>query len=160
MGVLTIETESTASVAPAKLYKAFVTDFDNLTPKAIEAIQSIEIVEGNGGPGTIKKINVVIGGESKYVLHKVDVIDEANFVYNYSVVEGYELPESVEKISVEIRLVEGPNGGSIAKVTSKVEYKGDVQPSDEERAKATAQARGDTIFQALEKYLAANPDYN
>ena len=61
MGVFTFEDETTSIVAPAKLYKALVKDADNLIPKAIEAIQSVEIVEGNGGPGTIKKLTFLEG---------------------------------------------------------------------------------------------------
>ncbi|KAK9992167.1 hypothetical protein SO802_027152 [Lithocarpus litseifolius] len=57
MGVFTYETETTSIIAPAKLFKAFVLDGDNLIPKvAPHAIKSVEIIEGNGGPGTIKKI--------------------------------------------------------------------------------------------------------
>ena len=57
MGVFTYETETTSAIPPAKLFKAFVLDADNLIPKvAPHAIKSAEIIEGNGGPGTIKKI--------------------------------------------------------------------------------------------------------
>jgi hypothetical protein len=59
MGVFTYEAETTSVIPPAKLFKAFVLDGDNLIPKvAPQAIKSIEIIEGNGGPGTIKKINL------------------------------------------------------------------------------------------------------
>ncbi|KAE9601480.1 hypothetical protein Lal_00040659 [Lupinus albus] len=159
MVVFTIENESASTVAPAKLYKALVTDFDNLIPKAIEAIQNVEIVEGNGGPGTIKKITMLVDGETKYVLHKVEAIDEANWGYNYSVVGGVGLPESLENISIKTKLVEGPNGGSIAKISAKVQTKGDVQPN-EENAKAIGKARGDAFFKAIETYISSNPDYN
>ena len=57
MGVFTYETETTSAIPPAKLFKAFVLDADNVIPKvAPHAIKSAEIIEGNGGPGTIKKI--------------------------------------------------------------------------------------------------------
>ena len=57
MGVFTYESEVTSPIPPARLYKAFVLDADNLIPKvAPHAIKSAEIIEGNGGPGTIKKI--------------------------------------------------------------------------------------------------------
>lgn len=61
MGVFNFEEEATSIVAPATLHKALVTDADILTPKVIDAIKSIEIVEGNGGPGTIKKLTFVEG---------------------------------------------------------------------------------------------------
>ena len=58
MGVFTYETETTSVIPPARLFKSFVLDSDNLIPKvAPKAIKSVEIIEGNGGPGTIKKIS-------------------------------------------------------------------------------------------------------
>ena len=56
MGVFTFEDEINSPVAPATLYKALVTDADNVIPKALDSFKSVENVEGNGGPGTIKKI--------------------------------------------------------------------------------------------------------
>ncbi|OIW17689.1 hypothetical protein TanjilG_29039 [Lupinus angustifolius] len=160
MGVHTIETESASSVPPAKLYKAFVIDFDNFVPKAFKAIQSVEVIEGNGGPGTIKKVTAVFGGETKHVLYKVEAFDEANWGYNYQIIGGFELPENVDKVSVETKLVEGPDGGSIAKFTAKFETKGDVLPNVKEHAKAESKTRRDAFFRAIETYLSANPDYN
>ena len=63
MGVFTYETEFSSTIPPARLFKAFVLDGDNLIPKiAPQAIQQVEILEGDGGAGTIKK---VIFGEGK-----------------------------------------------------------------------------------------------
>jgi hypothetical protein len=64
MGVFTYEQETTSTVAPAKLYKAVVHDADDIVVKTVDEIKSVEIVEGNGGPGTIKKLNFV---EGKYM---------------------------------------------------------------------------------------------
>ncbi|XP_061349113.1 class 10 plant pathogenesis-related protein 2D-like [Gastrolobium bilobum] len=158
MGVFTFENEITSTVAPAKLYKAMVKDADNLIPKAVEAIQSVETVEGNGGPGSIKKLTFLEGGETKYVLHKVEAIDEANFGYNYSIVGGVGLPDTVEKISFDSKLVAGPNGGSIGKVTVKYQTKGNAEPSEDELK--NGKAKGDALFKAIEGYVLANPDYN
>ncbi|TKY54194.1 Stress-induced protein SAM22 [Spatholobus suberectus] len=158
MGVFTFEDETTSPVAPAKLYKALAKDADNIIPKAVEAFRSVEIVEGNGGPGTIKKITFVEDGETKHVLHKIEAIDEANWGYNYSVVGGVGLPDAVEKISFESKLVAGPNGGSIAKLTVKYQTKGDAKPNEEEIK--TGKAKGNAIFKAVEGYILANPDYN
>ncbi|KAK7839186.1 major allergen mal d 1 [Quercus suber] len=57
MGVYTHESQETSVIPPARLFKAFVLDSDNLIPKVLpHGVKSIEIIEGNGGPGTIKKI--------------------------------------------------------------------------------------------------------
>nr|P13239.1 RecName: Full=Disease resistance response protein Pi176 [Pisum sativum]AAA33661.1 disease resistance response protein [Pisum sativum] len=159
MGVFNVEDEITSVVAPAILYKALVTDADTLTPKVIDAIKSIEIVEGNGGAGTIKKLTFVEDGETKHVLHKVELVDVANLAYNYSIVGGVGFPDTVEKISFEAKLSAGPNGGSIAKLSVKYYTKGDAAAPTEEQLKSD-KAKGDGLFKALERYCLAHPDYN
>lgn len=57
MGCFTYETEYTSVIPRAKLFKAFLLDADNLIPKvAPQATKGSENLQGNGGPGTIKKI--------------------------------------------------------------------------------------------------------
>lgn len=57
MGVFSFEYESSSSIAPAKLFQALVLDADNLIPKVVpNAIERTEILQGDGGAGTIKKI--------------------------------------------------------------------------------------------------------
>ncbi|PNX84230.1 pathogenesis-related protein pr10 [Trifolium pratense] len=97
-------------------------------------------------------------GETKHVLQKVDLVDDANLDYHYSIIGGDGLPDTVEKISFEAKLSAGPNGGSIAKLSVKYTTKGDVIPSEEELK--SNKAKGDGLFKALEGYVLANPDYN
>ncbi|KAK7395560.1 hypothetical protein VNO78_16122 [Psophocarpus tetragonolobus] len=158
MGVFTYEDETTSPVAPAILYKAIVKDADNIFPKAVDSFKSVEIVEGNGGPGTIKKISFVEDGESKFVLHKIESIDEANLGYSYSIVGGAALPDTVEKITFESKLSAGPSGGSVGKLTVKYQTKGDAEPNEEELK--VGKAKGDALFKAVEAYLLAHPEYN
>ncbi|XP_058765915.1 disease resistance response protein Pi49-like [Vicia villosa] len=159
MGVFKFEDEKTSVVAPAILYKALVIDVDTLTPKVIDDIKNIEILEGDGGAGTIKKVTFVEDGETKHVLHKVEfLVDVTNWAYNYSIVGGVGLPDTVEKISFEAKLSEGPNGGSVGKLSVTYFTKGDAAPSEEELKKD--KAKGDGLFKALEGYVLANPDYN
>jgi hypothetical protein len=61
MGVFAFEDDFVSTIAPPKLYKALAKDADEIVPKVIPVIQPVEIVEGNGGPGTIKKLTVVEG---------------------------------------------------------------------------------------------------
>ncbi|KAK7246346.1 hypothetical protein RIF29_41212 [Crotalaria pallida] len=156
MGVFAFEDENTSSVAPAKLFKALTKDSDEIIPKVIEPIQSVEIVEGNGGPGTIKKIYAVHEGRVGYVLHKVDAIDEANLTYDYSIVGGPGLDESLDKITFESKLLPGPDGGSIGKIKVKFHTKGDVLPDN---VRDEAKFRGVGLFKAVEGYILANPGY-
>ena len=57
MGVFTFEYEFTSTIVPVRLFKAFILDADNIIPKvAPEEVQHVEILEGDGGVGTVKKI--------------------------------------------------------------------------------------------------------
>ncbi|KAI4344832.1 hypothetical protein L6164_012019 [Bauhinia variegata] len=158
MGVFTFEHESTSPVAPARLYKALALDVDNLVPKIDNSIKNVEIVSGNGEPGTIKKITFVEGGKECYVKHQIDGVDKDNFGYNYSVVEGLPLPDSCEKISIETKLVAAPNGGSIVKLNIKYFTKGDAQLNEEHVKIGKEKSEG--FFKSVEAYLLANSDYN
>ncbi|ONI01670.1 hypothetical protein PRUPE_6G152200 [Prunus persica] len=97
--------ESTSVIPPPRLFKALVLESDAFIPKiAPQSVKSAEIVEGDGGVGTIKKISFDEGSHYSYVKHRIDGLDEDNFVYSYTLVEGDALSDKVEKISYEIKL--------------------------------------------------------
>ncbi|XP_028756688.1 class-10 pathogenesis-related protein 1-like [Neltuma alba] len=158
MGVFTFSEENISAVAPATLYKALVFDGDNLIPKVVDAVQSVEILEGTGAAGTIKKINYLEDGQLHYAKHKVEAVDKDNLVYNYTLVESDTFPETLEKIAVETQLTAAPNGGSVVKVTVTYVTKGDAKPSEEELK--IGKQKGDGLFKAVEAYVLANPSYN
>ncbi|XP_062108690.1 major allergen Pru av 1-like [Humulus lupulus] len=160
MGVFTYETETISSIPPARLFKAFFLDADNLIPKVVpQAIKSTEILEGNGGPGTIKKISFGEGSQYKYVKHQVDAVDADNFRYNYTVIEGDALGDVVEKINYETNLVASADGGSIVKSISKYHTKGGHEIKEDHIKEGKEKASH--LFKAIEAYLVANPDaYN
>lgn len=160
MGVFTYETETTYSIPPARLFKASILDGDNLILKlAPEAIKSIEILEGNGGAGTIKKFSFGEGSQHKYAKQQVDAVDAHNFTYNYTVIEGDAFGDVVEKINYEIKLVASADGGSIVKIIINYHTKGDHQIKEEYTN--GAKQRASHYFKAVEAYLVANPDaYN
>ncbi|CAN6551303.1 unnamed protein product [Malus baccata var. baccata] len=159
MGVFTYETEFASVCAPARLYNALVLDADNLIPKiAPQAVKTAEILEGDGGVGTIKKISFGEGSEYSYVKHKVDGIDKDNFLYSYSLIEGDVISDKIEKISYETKLV-ASGSGSVIKSTSHYHTKGDVEIKEEHVKAGKERAHG--LFKLIENYLVANPDaYN
>ncbi|XP_065638468.1 major allergen Pru av 1 [Quercus suber] len=164
MGVITYESENAFVIPPARLFKAFVLDSDNLIPKVEpQAIKSTEIIEGNGGPGTIRKITFSEGHRPhsylKQAKHRTDVLDPENFTYSFSVIEGDALFDKLEKISTETKIVASPDRGSIVKTTSKYQTKGDIQLPDEQIREGKEKAS--RLFRAVEAYLVAHPDlYN
>ena len=91
--------------------------------------------------------------------HRIDEIDQANFTYCYSVIEGDALNEVLEKISYEIKIVASPDGGSVLKSTSKYHTKGEHEIKEEQVKAGKEKAAG--LFKAIEAYLLAHPDaYN
>ena len=88
------------------------------------------------------------------MLHKIEGIDEANLGYSYSIVGGAALPESAEKITVDTKLNDGPNGGSVVKLSITYHSKGDVPPNEDELKAGKAKSEG--LFKAVEAYLLAN----
>ncbi|XP_059632773.1 major allergen Pru ar 1-like [Cornus florida] len=157
MGVISYDMEITTTIPPAKMFKAFVLDADNLIPKILpQAIKSVEIVQGDGGPGTVKVITFGEGSQFKSVKHRVDGIDKDNFTYNYSIIEGDALMGILESICYETKIVASPDGGSICKSSSKYHTKGDAQISEDQIKSGKEKASG--MFKAVEAYLLANPD--
>ncbi|PSR92535.1 Major allergen Pru ar like [Actinidia chinensis var. chinensis] len=157
MGVITYDMEIPSSIPPAKMFKAFVLDGDTLIPKILpQAIKNVEILEGDGGAGTIKHITFGEGSAYKSVKQRVDAVDKENFTYSYTVIEGDVLMGTFESISYHIKIVASPDGGSICKNRSIYNTKVDAQVTEEEIKSGKEKASG--MFKALEAYLLANPD--
>jgi len=102
-------------------------------------------------------ISHIADGKTNFVLHKLEAVDEANLGYNYSLVGGTGLDESLEKVEFETKIVAGSDGGSIAKVSVKYHTKGDAALSDAVRDETKAKGTG--LIKAIEGYVLANPDY-
>ncbi|KAI8561742.1 hypothetical protein RHMOL_Rhmol04G0364700 [Rhododendron molle] len=156
MAPITYDTEVTSSIPPAKLFKAFVIDGDTLVPKVLpQAVKSVETLQGDGGPGTVRLITFGEGSKHKCVKHKVDAVDKENFTYSYSIIEGDAL-DGFESISYHIKFAPSPNGGSIYKTRSIYCPKGDNKVTEEEIK--SGKEKASIIFKAVEAYLLANPD--
>ncbi|KAH7521606.1 hypothetical protein FEM48_Zijuj07G0051000 [Ziziphus jujuba var. spinosa] len=169
MGVLSYESEFTSSIPPARLFKAFVLDADYLFPKlAPNAVKSVEIIEGEGGAGTIKKIT--FGDESFSFPHCMNLQAVTSTIQSkrlkqltkttfYSLIEGDALTDKLEKISYENKFI-AADGGSVIKSVSKYHTKTDDYDITEDKIKA-GKEKASHLFKVVEKYLQENPDaYN
>ncbi|XP_022761241.1 major allergen Pru av 1-like [Durio zibethinus] len=157
MGVFTYESEVVTSIPPAKMFKACILDGDKLIPKVVpQAFKSVEYIEGNGEPGSIKKVTFGEGSQFNYVKQKIEALDNENFVYSYSIIEGDALMNTLEKITYETKLEPSAGGGSVCKTTSKYYTIGDFELK-EEGIKA-GKEKASEMFKAIEAYLLANPD--
>ncbi|OMO61047.1 hypothetical protein COLO4_33593 [Corchorus olitorius] len=132
MGVFTYESEVVTSIPPAKMFKACILDGDKLIPKIVpNAFKSVEYIQGEGGPGSIKKVTFGEGSHFNYMKQKVEALDEEKFTYSYSVIEGDGLMNKLEKITYETKLEACPAGGSICKTSSKYYTIGDFEITEE-----------------------------
>jgi len=157
MGVISFDHDIASPVPAAKLFKALVIDADTLVPKILpQAIKCVEIVEGDGGAGTIKLITFGEGNPFKSMTHRVDGLDKDSLTYSYSIVEGDVLMGIVESISYIIKVEACADGSSIFKNKSTYHIKGDAQVTEDQIKEGEEKALG--IFKAIEGYLLANPD--
>ncbi|KAL3727589.1 hypothetical protein ACJRO7_032342 [Eucalyptus globulus] len=157
MVVFKLSDEYNSPIPAARFFRALIGDFHNLIPKLMpEAIESIDIVQGDGGAGTIMQINFTEGRELSFIKSRVDVLDEETLTCVYRLIEGSQLMEKFESIAYEVNFEPTPNGGSKSRIASTYYTKGDFQLNEEE-IKA-GRERGLGIYIAVEAYLLQNPD--
>ncbi|XP_042495068.1 major allergen Mal d 1-like [Macadamia integrifolia] len=91
MAVTTISNEFSCPIPPARLFKAAVLDAHNLLPKIVpDKIKSIEI-QGDGGAGSIKQINLADDGPFDFIKHRIEEVDEQNFKCKFTLDICFEL---------------------------------------------------------------------
>ncbi|OMO81994.1 hypothetical protein COLO4_23298 [Corchorus olitorius] len=156
MGVTTYTQEITSAVAPSRLFKALIIDHDNLIPKLMpQSIKSVELVQGDGGVGSIKQINFPEGAHYKYLKERVDHLDIDKCEFKYTTIEGDVLGDILESISYEVKFEATGEEGSVCKMTSHYHAKGDKVIKEEEIKAGKDEALG--LFKVVEDYLLANP---
>ncbi|GFP83421.1 major allergen pru ar 1 [Phtheirospermum japonicum] len=157
MATFSYDMENTSSIPAAKMFKTAVIDLDSLIPKIMpQAIKSVEILEGDGGVGTVKIIHFGEGSPFKNVKQRVDAIDTENLSYTYSIIGGDALGCVLESITNHTKIVPTEDGGCVCKNTSTYRSKDGVE-LDQEKIKA-GKDRALMMFKAIEAYLLANPD--
>ncbi|WCJ23415.1 Major pollen allergen Bet v 1-A [Euphorbia peplus] len=154
-GVLTIHRDIITAVPAATMFKVFVLESDKYIPKIIPQI-TIEVLQGSGGPGTIKKTTFAAeGSEVKYIKTRIESTDKDSFKHSYSVIGGEPWMETLEKITSEFEMV-SLEGETIVKIKT-MYYPKENSEVDEDIIMAGADKVMD-IFKAIEAYILANPD--
>ncbi|KAF8401407.1 hypothetical protein HHK36_012346 [Tetracentron sinense] len=157
MGVTSLTQEFACPVPPARMFKALILDSHNLIPKLMpQAIKSVDMIQGDGGAGSIKQINFAEGSHFKYVKHRIDALDKENFVCKYSLIEGDVLMGKLESIAYEVKFETAADGGCVCKMTSEYHSVGDGEIKEEEIKAGKERAMG--MYKAIEAYLLENPD--
>nr|ADW93869.1 PR10-2 [Panax ginseng] len=154
MGVQKTETQAISPVPAEKLFKGSFLDMDTVVPKAFpEGIKSVQVLEGNGGVGTIK--NVTLGDATPFNTMKtrIDAIDEHAFTYTYTIIGGDILLDIIESIENHFKIVP-TDGGSTITQTTIYNTIGDAVIPEENVKDATEKSI--QLFKAVEAYILAN----
>ncbi|XP_030528174.1 major strawberry allergen Fra a 1.07-like [Rhodamnia argentea] len=156
MGATSITQELTCPIAPARMFKALIVESNALIPKLLpQFIKSVELVQGDGGAGSIEQVNFTEASHFKYVRHRIDELDKENFVCRYTMVEGDALGDKLESINYEVKFEAAGDGGSVCKMKSKYNTKEAFQVEEEEIKAGKEKAMA--IFRVVESYLLENP---
>ncbi|KAG9459531.1 hypothetical protein H6P81_004039 [Aristolochia fimbriata] len=94
-----------------RLWKAFG-DSANLIPKLLpELIPSIEVLEGDGGAGTVQKFN--FKHDLKHLTHvknRIEAVDDDNRVVKFRVLEGKDIGTVLKSCVYELKMDETSEG--------------------------------------------------
>ncbi|XP_063937709.1 major allergen Pru ar 1-like [Daucus carota subsp. sativus] len=157
MGVYTFTNEIHSPVSASRIFNAITLDPDTIVKKIVPSgIKNIDVIQGNGGPGTIKLINFLEGKPFKYVKHRVDALDKEKMTYAYTVFEGDALIGRIESISHEFKISSRPDGGSTGIQVSTYRTKPGAENKEEEIT--SGESKDSCVFKAVEDYLLAHPD--
>ncbi|KAL0388316.1 UNVERIFIED_CONTAM: Major allergen Pru ar 1 [Sesamum radiatum] len=157
MAVIKYPQEIKVRVSPKRMFKAMVTESYTLLPKIMPvAIKSIDVLQGDGGAGTIRQTNFPDGAPFPYVKHRVDTLDAEKCTSKYTLIEGAVLGDKLESVEYEVKFEESGDGGCIVKIMSEYHTKGDAQLKEEDIKAGKDQATA--FYTIADEYLLANPD--
>ncbi|KAK4353723.1 hypothetical protein RND71_025917 [Anisodus tanguticus] len=89
MGVTTFTQELNSPIEPIRLFKASTVDSKSLVPKLLpQFVESVDLLQGDGGAESIEKVNFTKGSPFEFVKHRLDELDKENMVRKYTMIEG------------------------------------------------------------------------
>lgn len=86
----------------------------------------------------------------------IDELDDREFTYKYTLIEGEALIDKLEKITYDVKFEPTPEGGTISKVTSKYYTKGSFELKEDDIKAGKTKVLA--LYEAVEAYLLKNPD--
>ncbi|XP_010245452.1 PREDICTED: pathogenesis-related protein STH-2-like [Nelumbo nucifera] len=156
MGVIHYSHEISCPIHPARMFKALILDSHNLIPKLMpQSVKSIEIVEGDGEAGSIKKISFTESSHFKYMKHRIDAVDKENYVCKYTLIEGDVLGDKLQSIAYEVKFEGSADGGCVCKMTSEYHTVGDFEIKEEDIKAGKEKAMA--MHKVVEAHLLENP---
>ncbi|XP_068659286.1 major strawberry allergen Fra a 1-3-like [Aristolochia californica] len=156
MAVTGFSFELESPVNAARIFKAAVLDSQSVMPKAMpQVVSSASLLQGDGGVGSVKQFKFTEIVPLSHVNQRIDVLDETNLEYKYTVTEGSYLGTKVTSALYHIK-IEPSAGGSICKASAEYETTEEVELTEEEINIGKDGLLG--TIKAVEAFLLANPD--
>lgn len=154
-GSFTREDVSTVSID--RLWKAGILDAHNLMPKLLpDFISKVEILEGDGGIGTVKKFHFSEAvKEFRFIVDKTEVLDNENHIIKQTIIEGGLISLRLKSYSFEMKFEVGSNGETLEKITVEYDTLDDTPLSVEEEEQISTSLS--LMTKAIEGHLIANP---
>ncbi|KAG0481006.1 hypothetical protein HPP92_011574 [Vanilla planifolia] len=149
--------ESTSTIPLERIWKAGILDAHNLIPKLLpNFISSVDLVEGDGGVGTIKRFNFTdVVKEFRFATDKTVVLDNEKYVVKQDVLEGGLIGLRLKSYSFLLQFEVGSNGETVGRTTVEYDTLDDTPLSAEEQEQLMIGLN--LMIQAVEGYLQANP---
>ncbi|XP_020686575.1 pathogenesis-related protein 1-like [Dendrobium catenatum] len=149
--------QEVSTVGPDRLWKAGILDAHNLLPKLLpDFISKVELLEGDGGAGTVKKFHFSEAvKEFRFIVDKTEELNNEKYILKQSIIEGGLIGLRLKSYSFEMKLDVGNNGENLQKTTVFYETLDDTPLSAEEQEQISASLS--MMTKAVEAYLIANP---
>ncbi|CAK8563739.1 unnamed protein product [Lathyrus sativus] len=156
MGVTTFTNEYSSSVSPSRMFTALIIDSRNLIPKLLpKFVKDVNVIEGDGGAGSIEQVNFNEASPFKYLKQKIDVLNKENLICKYTMIEGDPLGDKLESITYEVKFEARNDGGCVCKMASSYKTIGDFDVNEEDVKEGRESTIG--IYKVVESYLLENP---
>lgn len=156
MGVTTFSNEISSAISPSRMFKAMVLDRHNVLPKILpESIKSINCIEGDGGVGSIEKINWCESSHIKYMKYKMNALDAGSFYCKGTMIESDLQFDNINFIINEVKFTE-TEMGCVCKLTTKYHVRKGAELGMDVIKKGKDILEG--LFKAVEGYLVEYPD--
>ncbi|GLJ35639.1 hypothetical protein SUGI_0716310 [Cryptomeria japonica] len=156
MVATSISVEIDSPVEATRLWKAIVKDYD-LLPKQMPGVCSgVTRLQGDGGVGTVIQIDFTpVNKDFSYVKERMDEIDEENFYYKFSYVEGGELGTVWASAQFKLKLTPKAEGGCVLSHTCDYDSLPGVSIDQAKIQEMEGAATG--LLKTVEAYLISNP---
>ncbi|KAK4483293.1 hypothetical protein RD792_010478 [Penstemon davidsonii] len=156
MGVIKVYQSFRTQVTPDRMFKALILDSHNICPQLMfSSIESIQFLQGNGKPGTIKQLNFTQASPFTYVKHRIDAIDEEKHMCRYTFIEGDALMDKLDQIIYEVKFEPYGFQGCVCNITSEYYAKENVEIKEQDIEHGKDRAVG--MYEVVEAYLLAHP---